>query len=201
MAKLKGPLFSLGATGQVGKALVFFGWKGLNVVREFVVPANPNTTNQQTQRGYLTQAVLRIHQAQEASPALNATDVQAYALLASTVQVATTWFNQVVRQWVAQVIAGKTGIIWRVSTITPGANTISFALNATHANPTTVICRYGTSKTALNNSVTAAEAPASTWTASIVGLTPGTKYYFQMRGTAPAGVIGANSGIYYGVAA
>ncbi|GAH96000.1 unnamed protein product, partial [marine sediment metagenome] len=37
MAKLKGPLFSLGASQQLGKALVFFGWKGLDVVREYVI--------------------------------------------------------------------------------------------------------------------------------------------------------------------
>ncbi|KKM06256.1 hypothetical protein LCGC14_1745880, partial [marine sediment metagenome] len=53
MAKLKGPLFSLGASGQIAKALVYFPWKGLNLVREHVVPSNPNTTGQVTQRGYM----------------------------------------------------------------------------------------------------------------------------------------------------
>jgi len=40
VSKLKAPLLSLGASGQIGKSLVFFGWKGLDVVREYVIPSN-----------------------------------------------------------------------------------------------------------------------------------------------------------------
>ncbi|GAH56681.1 unnamed protein product, partial [marine sediment metagenome] len=61
-------LMSLGASGQLGKALVFFPWKGLNVVREYVVPANPDTDLQGTQRGYLTTMVDAIHAAQALDP-------------------------------------------------------------------------------------------------------------------------------------
>ncbi|GAI75819.1 unnamed protein product, partial [marine sediment metagenome] len=46
MAKLKGPLFSLGASGALGEAVVYFPWKGLNVVREYVIPSNPKTDPQ-----------------------------------------------------------------------------------------------------------------------------------------------------------
>lgn len=42
-AKVTGPLHSDGASGQIGKSIVFFGWKGLNVVRKWLVPANPKT--------------------------------------------------------------------------------------------------------------------------------------------------------------
>jgi hypothetical protein len=84
---------SLGAAGQLGKALVFFAWKGLNVVREYVIPANPRTTLQTTQRGYLTAAVAAVHDAQadDTNP-LASLDAQAYALWASVVQRATTWW-------------------------------------------------------------------------------------------------------------
>jgi len=200
MAKLKAPLMSLGASGQLGKALVFFPWKGLNVVREHVVPANPKTTLQTAQRARLTAAVLDVHQAQGTSPPLDATDVTAYALLASTIKAATTWFNTLVKQLIEQAIAGLDPVVWRASTITPAANQITFVLLPTHTSPTTVTCKYGTSKTALVNSVAAAEAPAGTWTAVIAGLTDDVKYYFQMKPTAPAGVVGANSGIYHAVA-
>ena len=57
MAIVKAPLLSLDARGQLGKSLVFLGWKGLKTVRQHVTPANPNTALQSTQRGYVTTAV------------------------------------------------------------------------------------------------------------------------------------------------
>jgi len=198
MAKLKGPLFSLGATQQLGKSLVFFGWKGLDVVREYVIPANPRTTLQNTQRGYLTEAVSYIHQYQ-ANPAepLGPTDVTAYALLASVVQSATTWFNQAVRDWVRQRVAGLTGEIFFFGSTTPGAGQL--AVDGRHA-PT--VCTagdfwYGTSKTALIHTQVAVVVPGGQ-SATIAGLTSGVKYFWQFRPTAPAAVVGTRSGIYYG---
>lgn len=46
MAKVTGPLFSISASGKIANAMVHFGWKGLNVVREWVVPANPKSGSQ-----------------------------------------------------------------------------------------------------------------------------------------------------------
>lgn len=43
MAKVTGPLFSMEARGALGKALVFSGWKGVQYVRQFVTPANPQS--------------------------------------------------------------------------------------------------------------------------------------------------------------
>ena len=43
MAKVNGPLFSLDARGQLGKALVYAIWKGLNYARKYVIPFNPKT--------------------------------------------------------------------------------------------------------------------------------------------------------------
>ncbi len=57
MAITKGPLFSLGASGQLAKSLVYGTWKGIKVVRQHVVPANPQTAAQTTQRGLMTSAV------------------------------------------------------------------------------------------------------------------------------------------------
>ncbi len=57
MAIVKAPLLSLGARGQLGKSLVFSGWKGLKTVREHVVPANPQTAAQITQRDLVTVVV------------------------------------------------------------------------------------------------------------------------------------------------
>lgn len=56
MALVNGPLFSLSASGQLGKALVYSRWKGRDYVREYVIPANPRTLPQFLQRGLLTAA-------------------------------------------------------------------------------------------------------------------------------------------------
>jgi hypothetical protein len=46
MAKVTGPLMSMSASGQIGKAIVFAGWKGINYVRQFVIPSNPQSADQ-----------------------------------------------------------------------------------------------------------------------------------------------------------
>ena len=202
MAKLKGPLFSLGAAGQLGKALVFFNWKGLNVVREYVIPSNPKTTGQTTQRGYLTTAVAYIHEAQgESTNPTDAEDIQAYALLASVVQSATTWFNQLVRQIVDQLVAGKEYIVMRNCHLTPGVDKLTFqsvTMNHSGPGPTNGEIKYGTSKTALINTkvATAAQMQAGI---DITGLTTGVKYYAKWQATVPASYKGCWTGIYYGV--
>lgn len=53
MAKLIGPLYSMGASGKIGDAMVFFPWKGLNVVRQWVIPVNRMSGGQGDQRIFL----------------------------------------------------------------------------------------------------------------------------------------------------
>lgn len=50
MAKVTGPLFSIGARGKLGQAIVYSFWKGVNVVREYLIPANPQTGKQGDRR-------------------------------------------------------------------------------------------------------------------------------------------------------
>lgn len=50
MAKVTGPLFSISASGKIADAMVYFGWKGINVVRGFVIPSNPMSSGQGDQR-------------------------------------------------------------------------------------------------------------------------------------------------------
>ena len=50
MAKVSGPLMSMDASGKFGGAIVFSKWKGRNVVRQLVVPANPNSAGQEAAR-------------------------------------------------------------------------------------------------------------------------------------------------------
>ena len=50
MAIVKAPFLSLGASGKFANTLVASTWKGLKTMRSYVVPSNPNTADQQTQR-------------------------------------------------------------------------------------------------------------------------------------------------------
>jgi len=198
MAKLKAPLMSLGASGQLGKSLVFFPWKGLDVVREYVIPANPRTALQLTQRGYLSLVVTSIHDMMaSATHPLGAVDVSAYALWASVVQSATTWFNQAVRNGIGQLIAGLTTRFWGDGHTTPGVGELDVGVYEINAVTTAGNFHYGTSKTALINTQ-ASTTVVTHQMATITGLTARIKYFWQFRPTAPASVVGANSGIYYG---
>jgi hypothetical protein len=57
MAKVTGPLLSLGARGKFGGALVFGIWKGIPTVRQYVTPANPQTAGQTSQRNAFSASV------------------------------------------------------------------------------------------------------------------------------------------------
>jgi hypothetical protein len=46
MAKTKGPLFSLDASGTIAKTIVYSRWKGRSYVRRHQIPYNPNTEKQ-----------------------------------------------------------------------------------------------------------------------------------------------------------
>jgi uncharacterized protein with NRDE domain len=50
MAKVKGPLMSLGASGTIAGAMTFSSWKGIPTARIKSTPTNPNTAGQQAQR-------------------------------------------------------------------------------------------------------------------------------------------------------
>lgn len=53
MATVKGPLFSIDASGTVGGAVVFSKWKGRNYVRRHAVPANPKSGGQLSVRAMM----------------------------------------------------------------------------------------------------------------------------------------------------
>jgi len=46
MARVSGPLLSLGASGQIAQTQVYSTWKGRPYVRRYVVPANPQSAEQ-----------------------------------------------------------------------------------------------------------------------------------------------------------
>jgi hypothetical protein len=50
MAKVNGPLMSMQASGAFASTMVFANRKGQNVVRQLVIPANPQSAGQETAR-------------------------------------------------------------------------------------------------------------------------------------------------------
>ena len=203
MAKLTAPLFSFGASGAIGKSLVFFPWKGINAVRQFVIPANPKTTAQATQRGYLKDAVDAVHYAQivPANP-LNAKDIAALELLGTTFPTPRTWFNVLCRMWMKMKVQGKTPVVLHGATVTPGSGTLTLVLysdDIVAGGIETGLAFYGTSKSALLHYLEATPDLANNkMTCSLVGLANGTKYFVQFKAASVEAYVG-NDGLWSGI--
>jgi hypothetical protein len=205
MAKVNAPLFSFNASGKLANSLVYFGWKGLDVVRSYVIPANPKTTAQTTQRGYLTEAVAKIHAvlALAAHP-LDADDKAAYAVLASTRANPRTWFNEICKVWMNVRKAVKIPVIYSDGTISDKTvasfDCIMYINEKTASQLAAGKFYFGTSKTALINStaatVSAGASVALTNADLHLFLTAGEKYYMQFKPNVGDPCEGALSGIY-----
>jgi len=177
MAKVQLPLGSFVARGQIGKAFVYFPWKGIACVRMFVVPANPNTSGQQTQRGFFTSAVDEYHAA-----GYNELDLTAWRLLAAQATSPLTYFNVVVREHVDALVAGLTwnslhgGVITNVV-----ADCFDFEINCDEDNLAKLF--FGTTPGYMPNEIIGSWL-AGVWTFSVINLSPSTKYYFYVKNTA-----------------
>jgi hypothetical protein len=208
MAKLKAPLLSMEARGQLGKTMVFFPWKGINAVREYVTPSNPKTTLQTTQRGYVSDAADTIHvvQAQSSNP-LDADDQSALSLLARVLGKTMTWWNTAVKMWVDVAVAGKESIVYSDGTTTDpahdGSQMTIYIKESTGSTLAAGKFYLGTTPSNLNQSkagVVSAGVSVTNSGAKFTTLTAGVKYYWQFRPDSGDGCEGANSGIYYFVA-
>lgn len=209
MAKLKAPLLSLGAAGAIGKSIVFFPWKGIDCAREYVVPSNPKTSAQNTQRGYVTAGVAMIHSAQaEAANPLDEADTVAYSLFGSCEKTPRTWFNQALKNWIDVEVAGKKPVIFSDGSCTDTDKTDAllevYLREETSEDLVAGTFFYGTSKTALIHSKAATIVAGSKAhlvdAAGISGLVDGVKYFWQFRANAADPCEGAKSGIYTFVA-
>ncbi len=201
MAKLKAPLLSLGASGAIGKTLVYFSWKGIDAVREYVIPSNPKTAPQNTQRGYLAAAVAAIHAAQsDVTNPLIAVDQMAYALYGTCFPTPRTWFNQIAQRWLLAEVNGEVAAVYANGEfVDPATEQITITLfnHQTADQAGFMVC--GTSKTAMLESV-AADGVVGVHTGVFTGLTKGVKYFFQFRPTKVTDdKFVARSGIYYHV--
>ncbi len=205
MAKLKAPLLSMGASGKLGDILVFFPWKGINAVREYVIPANPKTALQTAQRAHVTNAVGLIHAAMaDATNPLKSIDQVAYAALASAKGRIITWFNQAVKLCIDVSVAGPVPCVYSDMTFTTkAAGAIDLELYLNEGTPSSLVAGkfyFGSTKTNLINAVaatvTAGDKVALVAEDCSAFLTAGVKTYVQFRPDAADGCEGADSGIY-----
>jgi len=206
LAKVTSPLFSFSASGALGKSLVFFPWKGLDCVRQWLIPANPNTEAQQGIRAMLKAAVVAIRAAQlNADNPLDDDDRQAYARLAATFATPRTWWNAICKIFIDQLKAELYPTCYRDGTTTPADEQLDveiFSDEIADASITAGNFKYGTSPTLLLNTQAATvDGTPKTAHATLADLDNGIRYYWQFQPTLADTYLGAHSGIYSGVPA
>lgn len=189
MAKVTAPLFSFGARGQLGQALVYFPWKGVHAVRTYVVPANPNSAAQQTHRARMTASVSDWH-----TIGLTTLDVTAWDRYAATLPSSMSGFNAFTRDHINLQVDGDTPDMGFAATvIDDGDNTFTMTIDEDGA-AVSVNLRWGTSPTSLINTEIATEA-ANTWTADPPDNVAGQTIFGRFEISDVGGIIGY-SGIY-----
>lgn len=188
MAKVKGPLFSLSAHGKLADTLVYMDWKGIDDVRQYVIPANPKTAGQQQQRGYFTNAIDAWHE-----DGYTLLDVAAFNLFALAQKIAASGFNMFVSLYVLAKVAAKTWLpLVDITIAAPAATTCEVTI-ATETDQTLSLY-YGVSKTSMLTPVVGAWVTDTT-TFSLSGLSASTKYYFYVKTTDAGGA--ERTGIYF----
>jgi len=187
MAKVKGPLFSLSASGQIAKTLVYGDWKGIDVVRKYVIPANPNTAGQQTQRGIFAAAVEDWH-----TDGFTAIDVAAWNLYALALKVAQSGFNVLVKLKIACAVAAETWVAL-VNCLVTSIGAAGAVINITGTVGSTVKLYWGTSKTSMFNEESMVDT-AGDYEVTLAACSASTKYYFYIADKTVANQ--ARTGIY-----
>jgi len=193
MAKVKGPFLSMKASGKVGDTLVASNWKGIKIMRAYVVPANPNTAAQQKQRGYVRIAIAKWH----GYPWTDA-DLTAWIKLASLSPYGQTGPNQFTRESIRiQTIPSAQ------SPLTDGRDNASAGVDRTikvlgAAGLATVRFRWGYKPRVLKNDNATGGHDGIYWYYQIPAgtITSGTRVFWQAYdGATPEASIGI-TGIY-----
>jgi len=191
MGVLKAPLFSFAASGKLADSLVFMKWKGLNTVRKYVIPTNPNSTAQVTQRvTRFTAGVTKWH-----TFTLSALDLSAWSLLASTciskvhksVVGCLSNFNAFMRYFVDAIIADSASA-WNEISHVVSENTFAGRVHVTCTKCTdadALKAYFGTSKTYMPTEVSPGVGHVDNSNVfNHDGCVIGQKYYFYIKATA-----------------
>lgn len=187
MAKVILPLGSFSASGQIGRAFVYFPWKGIKCVREYIIPANPNTAGQQTQRAIFTSAVDGYH-----STGYSDADLTAWRKKAGQSSTPLTYFNQVVKDTIDTLVAGDEWFAIHemvVSILTATSFTVTVECGADH----TAKLYWGVNPGYMPNEVEDGWAGGEV-NFALADLPAGTWIYFYVINTESG--YGGNTGIY-----
>lgn len=92
MAKLKGPLLSIDAVGQIGKSFSVSHWKGIKKGMKHFKPKNPRTASQQQNRNILAYAVMGWQ-------ALDAEQKESYEISAGNLGLKMSGYNFYLQQY------------------------------------------------------------------------------------------------------
>lgn len=190
MAKVTAPLFGFAASGKLANSIVYMTWKGINDVRQYVIPANPDTILQKAQRRKLTEAVAEWHAAH-----YNVGDVAAWRRYAGILPRIMTAFNSMVKTHVDEAVLGNTWKRLHDSYITDVTSTgFKFGIALPSADATPKI-HWGVRETYMPDSadmdVSAAAKPFYTFT----DLLPHTPYYVWIE-VGTSGDAYGRTGIY-----
>lgn len=193
MAQATAPLFAFGARGQLAKVLVYSNWKGIDTVRQYVTPANPNSSGQQTQRGYFGDAVDLWH-----NLGLTADDIEAWNRYASTRPSPQSGFNAFVASYIDLRVGGlsaaATAMGFAGGIADSGAGQVDFTVEE-DGTAVAVDFLWGYSPTSLINVAPGVET-ANVWDAANVAVASGAIVYMRARVEAAANAIIGWTGIY-----
>lgn len=189
MAKVDAPLFSFGARGKLGDALVYFPWKEINAVRTYTRPANPNSAAQQTQRGYMGNAVDDWH-----TIGIDADDSTAWDRHAATRPSPMSGFNSFVKDHIDLQVGGDTPNMGFNGSLTDDADNTFSASIEEGGSATAVAMKWGTSPTALINTEAGSET-TNVWAFTPTDNVAGQTIYARFEISDVGGIIGY-SGIY-----
>jgi len=197
MARVTGPLMSMDARGKLGNTLVFTGWKGIKTVRQFVIPANPNTAAQQTQRTRMSNTVATWKD-------IDSADRTAWGTWSGYEAKPMSGFNAYTKAQTKNLVEVATAHTAKTVTAAAAVESVDVACIAEKltdrtavASLTTLRVDYGTTPRDLGNTATLIwDAGSSSYKVSVASLVAGTTYYFRISDTALPYSI---SGIFTGV--
>lgn len=199
MASVKGPLFSLDASGSIGKAVVYSKWKGRNYVRRLVVPANPRSGGQLSSRAmvtFLSQYWASLSTAEQADWDTLAAVTNISPFNAFLKYNLGRWSTNDLPSQQHPAEEGDAAGVSSAFTATAGLKsiTISYTVGTLNQNWGVLIFRglaadMGVTRAEMVHVLVAESAAAFTWLNT--GLTTGVPYYYRAYPFSEEGAIGA----------
>lgn len=192
MAKVTAPLFSFGARGKLADTLVYFPWKGIDAVRSYVIPANPNSAGQQTQRGHMGDAVDSWH-----TLGIDAIDLAAWNRYAATLGRVMSGFNAFCKAFLDFLVAGvalaDVDMVFNGALVDDADGTFSASAESP-AGPTQCDMIWGTSPTSLINTIN--DPTATPYAFAPATQVPGQTIYARFQPKNVGNAVRGQSGIY-----